>query len=119
MIKERYQFQARRLDNGNDIIGSVLQLSGYEPRYFIYSIDVANEMPSDYYDIMQCIFEIDPSTIEPVAVAPIHLLSGSENDKIKCPNCDMYLMNDERGDCLKIPCCANCGQRLDWSGRNI
>jgi len=109
MIKERYQFQARRLDNGNLVTGLPVEYSDHtwimeltdfsEDRVYAYAPH--SEMWSH---------RVDPSTIEPVAVAVLH--EPHPVGKHKCPNCKAGFF--ERPEAW-TPFCGNCGQRLDWS----
>ena len=55
---------------------------------------------------------------EPKAVKPIYELSASENDKVRCPNCQIILWDSEEGDVVEFAFCYECGVPLDWSERD-
>ena len=105
MKSERYQFQARRLDDGEIIVGNIID-TGCEGMYIYDGADV-HPMDSGIYEIHKIAVEVDPSTIEPVAVAPIAYDSALF---AKCPNCNYSLLSPQHHKY-----CHDCGQRLDWS----
>ena len=102
MIKERTQWQGRRLDNGEMVIGSLLDNWEW---FGCYQIEVCNEEVTGncYYK-----FEIDPTTLEPVAAKPIkgNTLVG----EYSCSNCNAAFIEGMGF----TPYCGNCGQRLEW-----
>jgi hypothetical protein len=95
MIKERFMVKAKNLDGNWASEGYLMRSCGCHNGINTINYFVGDDMGEDY-----C--QVDPETIEPVAVAPI--------DGELCPNC-------KEPHCVIAGCnyCPNCGQRLDWS----
>jgi len=113
MIPERYKVQAKRIDNGELICGSLIldafiDAETREPLYYIFN---CNNSDSDCFEDMSEdmeYFRVDPTTIEPVAVEVI-----SDCAFGKCPNCHGEF-NSELQSEYNINFCPWCGQRLSW-----
>ena len=129
MIRERFMVKGKRLDNGKIVQGYYfrqLRTSGsHEDKEAL--VDVIETAPASY---SQTCFEVDPNTIEPVAIKVINKKETQEvlreynpvlgYKKIgyiieaECPNCGRTVR-----DTTNLPMednigCRMCLQRLDW-----
>ncbi len=108
--KERFMVQGRRLDNGELVTGYLL--ADTAPCSFRAKgkcacshdgstayIFVWDDGLHEYDDI-----EVDPASVEPVALPPIKIMSLYE-----CPSC----RNEAK---RRFPYCPECGQRWTWEG---
>lgn len=108
MIKERYMVEGKRLDNGEMIKGYYVHDKGLE-------IDLSLDEPSTNYETHliyvntdDC-YEVDPTTIQPVAVKPIikRIFDGTKEFNYEhCPNCETGIINK------KYKYCPHCGQHI-------
>lgn len=121
MIDERYLCRGKRIDNGEWVTGIFCRNSEGK-NYIIDDKSIYSSMNFNK-PILICdrFFEIDPATIEPVAVELLNLKVVSPSKKYfayYCPNCKTYIGNDQYGEIRNYDCrtideyCVNCGQRF-------
>ena len=106
-IRERYMVRGLRIDDGETWVKGL-------PHYFVDMIFIVSPEIVDVdeeYVSMEYWWEVDPATIEPVAV-PVIIKRTGVGDYV-CPNCNAAFIDGMK----YTPYCGNCGQRLDW-GKN-
>lgn len=124
-MDDRYLYRGKRLDNGEIIQGSLIDRRRW---YGVCEIEICNEeIEKDCYER----FEVDPATVEPVAVRVEKGKTTSMIDILTkkteyftdqhCPNCHKKIANLEADKNMPdtiFEYCQYCGQRLDWSVDN-
>lgn len=108
---DRHMKQARRVDNGKLVQGYYIQ---GERGYILTEKNIYNMVVSIEYHCSCRLIEVDSATVEDVAIKPIKV-----NDLLHEYNCP-YCGKAVKG--ISVHCimdyCANCGQRIDWSGED-
>jgi len=116
-IVNRFLVTGKRTDNGEMVTGYYLGATGYLKWHDIY----------DSNSIHGTRREIDPATIEPIAVKVLQEVRedghtqewSGQNEYLyyDCPNCGETIGQEgEYGENHEPPkYCSECGQRLDWS----
>lgn len=104
MIPERHMKQAKRLDNGELVRGYYIHDEGLEIDFS--KDEISNEFNRHCIYVNQDdVYEVDPSTVEYVAVKP-----NLNDGRSYCANCNDDLTGIEK----YIKYCPECGQRIDW-----
>jgi hypothetical protein len=126
MNVKRCMVRGKRTDNGEWICGNLVTglfftRETHEDIPYILTVDSID------YDCFEDLtedfgyYQVDPETVEPVAVAPKRMTKDENGRTLRCyfcPNCDAALGNE--CDChgkkfIETNYCPECGQRLDWS----
>jgi len=96
--------QGKRLDGGghDGSVAGFLTIT-HEGKYYINAPEI-----EECFSIL----EIDPSTVEPVAMK-VYVANIIGNETELCPNCNKVLYDLLERNIYNY--CLNCGQRLDWS----
>ena len=120
MKPERAMWQGKRLDNGEMVTGYYVYTSG-DDKHWILKL---NEFKR----------EVDPATVEPVAVKVEverqrirwggDVFNKCDRESYGCPNCNNTISRqvfhkDKAVEMIacKPRYCGRCGQRLDWSDK--
>lgn len=127
MNEKRHMKQAKRLDNGELAIGYLAKSRPYLDKPDCIVVD-GEWFENDLGLVAEHREQIDPDTVEDVAVKPIRVKwEFAQRDgqyRHFCPNCEpeCRVVKDENKleHCLNVfgqpNYCPWCGQRIDWSG---
>ncbi len=111
MINARFMVTGKRLDNGETVTGYYFAPLDRrpEPHYHaaILTLDYMADINSKVGD---CIVEVDPASVEPVAVKVLRETGIIHSER--CPNCHVHVSDNP----YMQKYCDHCGQRLDWGG---
>ncbi len=122
MLNERFMCEGTRPNCGEIIDGYVLYSDNLLPSkaYICAGIESAESIKGGY--IIGRFFEVDPASVEPVAVKVEKIQCGSRLNKPiycgECPNCGLTVASAKNYpyELNSNDYCGHCGQRLDWGG---
>ena len=107
-MQNRYLFRGKRLDSRKLVQGYLVNKGFVSGSYSDYGTYIIYH--SSGYE-----WDVDPQTIEPVAVKVLTLRSNENHTMFdgRCPNCLKRI--GYYSTHLLPNYCSDCGQRLDWS----
>ena len=121
-MNKRFMVRGRRIDNGEWVTGyyayypSAVQVGNICGAHRIYTPPIDPDDRAGYHDV-------DPATVEPVAVPVVCETVDEEGAEFefahyRCPNClnivHQHYRKSREPMRYKQNYCVDCGQRLDW-----